>query len=204
MFILHDRLAILKRSLPAYDLTTTMPNRTPDSAALQESERRRSPRFSCSGLAQIVCLPSDGILLPGRLRDLSLGGCSVLTAFPLTCGALAEILVRVNASSFRALGEIRAVRGPAEIGMQFLQMSAGGQDMLVELLRELARQHAIARTVQALRREPDPEFFTAPRTALLSADLPAGETVVTFEGDKSRLTVDRQALIIREDLDLFI
>jgi len=112
----HDQLAILKSSCTAYDLTTTMTVPMPVEMAMQEGERRRDPRFNCGGLTQIICLPSDGIFLPGTIRDLSLGGCGVLTTRPLICGTLAEILVRVEASSFRALGQIRAVRSPAGSG----------------------------------------------------------------------------------------
>jgi c-di-GMP-binding flagellar brake protein YcgR len=182
-----------------------MPAHVPEETATQEVDRRRSPRFSCAGLAQIICLPSDGIFLPGRIRDLSLGGCSVLAPRSLTCGALTEILVRVNASSFRAVGQIRALHGPSSMGIQFLQMSAGGQDMLVELIRELARQRAIAQTVQAARNEPDAELFIQQRAAVLSIGLPLGETVVSLEsGEKKTIAVDRQALIVSADLDLFI
>ena len=76
-----------------------------------DTERRRSPRFSCGGYANIGCIPSDGIVLRGTIRDVSLGGCHVDKGLPIDCGARAEILVRVNAASFRALGEVKAVRG---------------------------------------------------------------------------------------------
>ena len=154
----------------------------------------------------MICLPSDGILLPGRIRDLSLGGCSVLMNTPLERGALAEILVRVNASSFRALGQVRAVRGPAGLGIQFLQMSSGGQNLLVELIRELARQQAIAQTVQAVRRAPDEEFFVQRRAAAFRTGLPLEETgIPPVEREAApTLVVDRRALIVDGELDLFI
>jgi hypothetical protein len=201
----HDPRAIFK-SLPAiYDLTITMSQKLPEAAPTQEPDRRRDPRFSCGGMARILCLPSDGSYLPGKLRDLSLGGCGVLIASPLACGALAEILVRVKASSFRALGQIRAVRGPDDVGVKFLQMSAGGQEMLVELVRELARQRAIAKTVEAARRKPDPEFFARQRAAILTTGLLDEQEQEEVERQsQNRLPVSRQALIVDVDLDLFI
>ena len=129
----------------------------PEKLVLQDDDRRRSPRFSCGGLAKIICLPSDGIYLAGRVRDLSSNGCGIETVTPLECGARAEILVQVSDASFRAIGQVKAVRRSGGIGMEFLQLSAGGHDMLVELLRELAKRRAIATTVRAARREPGPE-----------------------------------------------
>jgi hypothetical protein len=103
-------------------------------------ERRRIPRYSCSGQAQITCLPLSGALLRGRVRDLGLGGCcieSVETAFPLDLGAQTEILVEVNSWFFRAMGHVRAVRGHSGISMEFVRMSAGGYSMLADLVADL-------------------------------------------------------------------
>jgi len=94
-----------------------MPERTD-----ADNDRRRSARFSCSGDAKISRLPSDGSILPGKIVDLSLGGCCVDTTLPIRCGVRAEIVVRVNAASFRALGEVRAIRGPSGSGMEFVQL----------------------------------------------------------------------------------
>src|ERR1039458_2317010 len=99
-----------------------------------DEDRRRSPRFTCGGHAEIVCLPSTGILVPGTIRDLSLHGCWVDTSLPIDCGARAEIVVRVNADSFRAVGDVRAVRGPSGAGVEFVHLSAGGKDMLAGLV----------------------------------------------------------------------
>lgn len=173
-----------------------------------EQDRRRSPRYSCGGLVQIVCLPSDGILLPGKIHDLSLGGCSVETVSPLECGVRTEILVRVNTSSFRAVGQVRAVRGSARMGMQFLQLSVGGQDMLVELIRELTRQQAIATMLRAARREPDPKQWNECRAALLEQSFPVlGRILASQSSEESSLVVDWPSLDgePREiPLDLFI
>lgn len=175
----------------------------------ENAERRRSPRFSCGGQAKIICLPSDGTLLPGRVRDLSLGGCSIETVSPLGWGARAEILVQVNASSFRALSQVRALRGPHGIGMQFLHLTPGGRDMLVELIRELARQNAIAATLRAARREPDQDRWAECRAALLQESFPMlGRIMVSENSEPRPLPVERSALVDEDTkefpLDLFI
>jgi PilZ domain len=187
-----------------------MPPQTPEKLSLQTNDRRCSPRFSCGGLAKIIRLPSDGLFLPGKLHDLSLGGCGVETVSPLECGALAEILLRVNASSFRALGQVRAMHPPAGIGMQFLQLTASGKDILVELIRELARQQVIANTLRAARQEPGPEQWDECRAALLKESLPLFERIVASQTGEGRSPVGESATVTLEGeereipLDIFI
>jgi PilZ domain len=122
-------------------------------------DRRGGPRFSCGGHATISCLPSDGIFLPGKIRDLSLGGCCVDTALPIDCGVRAELVVRVNAASFRAVGEVRAIRGRSGVCLEFVRLSPGGKDMLADLIKELARLQAFVDKVKSSRRELDAESF---------------------------------------------
>jgi len=173
----------------------------PEKLSPQNDDRRRSPRFSCGGLAKIVCLPSDGIYLAGKVRDLSLNGCWIETVSTLECGARAEILVRVSDASFRAIGQVKAVRGPGGIGMEFIQLSAGGQDMLVELLRELARQQAISCVLRAVRREPGPEHWNEARSALLKESRPMlGRIMASQASEVNPLAADRSALILDEEL----
>jgi hypothetical protein len=107
----------------------------------------------------IHCLPSDGIVLPGKIRDLSLGGCCVDTTSPMACGARAELVVCVNAASFRALGEVRAIRGHSGACLEFVQLSAGGKGLLADLITELARLQAVMNDIKSTRREIDPESF---------------------------------------------
>lgn len=122
-------------------------------------DRRRSPRFSCGGSAEIVCLPSTGIIVPGTIRDLSLHGCWVDTSLPIECGARAEVVLRVNSASFRALGEIRAIRGKSGSGVEFVRLSANGKDMLADLVTDLARLQALMSKLKSDRRAMDAELF---------------------------------------------
>jgi PilZ domain len=122
-------------------------------------DRRGGPRFSCGGQATISCLPSDGIFLSGKIRDLSLGGCCVDTALPIDCGVRAELVVRVNAASFRAVGEVRAIRGRSGVGLEFVRLSPAGKDMLADLINELARSQAVVDKLKSARRDMDAESF---------------------------------------------
>lgn len=155
-----------------------------------DDERRRSPRFACGGYARISCLPSNGIFLPGKILDLSLGGCCVDSVLPIDCGTRAEIVVRVNAASFRAVGEVRALRGQSGAGLEFVHLSAGGKDMLAGLIRELARLHAVMNELRSVRREIDAESYKKQfaegklQAALLSERIPALAVILQAESSE--------------------
>ena len=136
-----------------------MPERTDADAARADNDRRRSTRFTCGGDAKISLLPSDGIFLPGKILDLSLGGCCVDTTLSIHCGVRAEIVVRVNAASFRAVGEVRAIRGRSGAGVEFVHLSTGGKDLLEDLVAELARLQEVMNKLRSARRETDTESF---------------------------------------------
>jgi hypothetical protein len=73
--------------------------------------------------------------------------------------------------------------------------------MLVELLRELARQQAIANTLRAARREPADDQWSEARAALLKESRARiGRIVVPQISDVSPLVVDRSALIVDKEL----
>jgi len=107
------------------------------------NERRRSSRYRCSGLAEVFRIPTTGTTVKATVSDLSLHGCRILTDFSLESGVPLDLLLRVKSISFRASGNVKVVRGPAEIGIEFNHMSAGGQRRLTELLAELDRLSSI-------------------------------------------------------------
>ena len=108
---------------------------------------------------KISRLPSNGIFVPGTIRDLSLHGCCLDTPLPIDCGVRAEIVVRVNAASFRAVGEVKAIRGSSAAGVEFVHLTAGGKEMLGDLIAELARLQAVMNKLKSARREIDAESF---------------------------------------------
>ncbi len=124
-----------------------------------DADRRRSRRFTCGGDAKISLLPSDGICLPGKILDLSLHGCRVDTTLPIDYGTRAEILLRINASSFRAVGEVRAIRGGFGAGIEFVRLSNSGKDMLLDLIQELARLRASLSKFKSGGLETDTKSF---------------------------------------------
>ena len=118
-------------------------------------DRRRIPRYSCRGLAQITCLHLDGAQLKGRLRDLGLGGCcieNVETTPPFDLGTKTEILIEVNSWFFRAMAQVKALRERSGISVEFVRMSSGGRNRLADLVADLERP----RPGQYARRPPQP------------------------------------------------
>lgn len=63
--------------------------------------------------------------------------------------------MRVNASSFRALGRVKHFRERSGAALEFLQLSAGGSDMLRELVAQLSRLRLRAITLGAGDRRKD-------------------------------------------------
>jgi hypothetical protein len=121
--------------------------------------RLRHPRFNCGGTATFSCLPSNGIFLPGKIRNLSLGGCCVETTLPIERGVRAELVVHVNSASFRAVGEVRGRRGHSEACIEFVYLSRGGKNLLADLLAELARSEAAMNQLKSARYEAEMESF---------------------------------------------
>jgi len=116
------------------------------------NDNRRSPRFSCRGQAEIICLPSTGLIVPGTIRDLSLHGCWLETLLPINLGARAEVVLHLNSASFRALGQVRAIHGQSGSGLEFVRLSASGRDMLADLVAELATLQALMSKLKSDRR----------------------------------------------------
>jgi hypothetical protein len=135
-----------------------------------EENRRRSARFACAGEAKISRLPSDGFFLPAKILDLSLHGCRVDTTLPIDYGVRAEIVLRVNATSIRAVGEVRAMRGDSGAGIEFVHLSSGGKDMLADLIKELARLQAAMNKLTSARLATNARSF---RTQLEDGKLQA-------------------------------
>ena len=71
----------------------------------------------------------------------------------------AEIVVRVNAASFRAVGEVRAIRGGSGVGVEFVHLSKGGKDLLADLVAELAKLQAVMNNLRSARRKTDTQSF---------------------------------------------
>jgi|HubBroStandDraft_6_1064221.scaffolds.fasta_scaffold477802_2 hypothetical protein len=103
---------------------------------LRDENRRLHRRLLCGGEARISLLPEDGALYFDALRDLSRGGICIDMPCPLEVGSRAELLVRINGLTFRTVGQV-ANKEHSRTGMEFVQLTAGGREMLEEFLVDL-------------------------------------------------------------------
>ena len=151
VFALDYSCSIPKELTPPYDGIDMSQN------VKEGGERRRDPRFRCGGRAIIRCLPSDGMVVPGKLYNLSVSGICVETAYPIDLGARAEILVSVNAASFRTVGVVKAIAERSRACMEFVQISANGKEILADLIGEFTRIQAVMKNLRSAR-QTEPEL----------------------------------------------
>ena len=102
-------------------------------------ERRRSPRYSCSGPIDFRIL--GWYLQKGRILNLCLEGCLIephrTTDYGV--GDQLELRFEVNRLAFRALCVVRRIQSTGALGVQILRLSDRGRRQLEELVEELSR-----------------------------------------------------------------
>jgi hypothetical protein len=79
------------------------------------------------------------------------------TSHAFDLGARAEILVSVNAASFRSLGLVRATER-SRARMEFVQMSSGSNDLLTDLIAQFERLAAAVNRLRVERFESEEEL----------------------------------------------
>ena len=70
-----------------------------------------------------------------------------------------ELLIRANAASFRALGIVKGLRRKSEAGIEFVQLSSGGKELLEDLIGELARLRTTVDMLVSTRRQISADAF---------------------------------------------
>jgi len=98
---------------------------------------------------------------------------------PLDLGARTEILVEVNSWFFRAMAQVRAIRGGSGISMEFVRMSAGGYGRLADLVADLERPRTLVGRPQRVLEHSrglllsKPESVPRKSTAIVGTIVPA-------------------------------
>ncbi len=131
-------------------------------AAPERKNRRAFPRVGVDCPASIMVLSGAGTII-GRLSDLSLGGCRMVTAAPVTVGILARVEVSfdLRGYSFRMVGVTAGTRAKTSFAVRFLEMSKRRAEELSELLgevtanpegpRQAAREEMVAPMLEAVK-----------------------------------------------------
>lgn len=133
-----DYLRRLKRDLddPSgfAEPQTVLPATTETAAG---AERRRSPRYKCSGSAQFRVEGSD-VHTWGTLTDISQHGCYVelMATFPV--GANVDMQLELNGIRAHVKGEVRVSYPCLGMGIAFREISDENRVHLLEMLRTVS------------------------------------------------------------------
>lgn len=106
-------------------------------------ERRRTPRYSCSGPIDFRIL--GWYLRKGRILNLCLEGCLIQPhlATGYGVGDRLELRFEVNRLAFRALCVVRRIQSSGALGVQILRLSDRSRRQLQELIDELSHSSSI-------------------------------------------------------------
>lgn len=129
-----------------------------------EGERRRYPRYPCSGGVQLS-KDGTGVPLLVKLADISLGGCYVETLSPLPLQTNVGLVIQIGDLEIRGRGKVRTSYPSVGNGIAFTQMSADDWLLLHQLVARLAA--ATPRQVTASATPAVQTDTTPPLEALL-------------------------------------
>lgn len=107
--------------------------------ARETEERRRDPRFLCSGKAEMRSLGS-GFRASGKVENLSLGGCllHIEDRHSFRRGESVEMTFCVRQLPLRVQASVRQLYPGYVVGVAFTLLSARGKRQLETLIEELA------------------------------------------------------------------
>jgi hypothetical protein len=106
---------------------------------MTNSEQRSDPRYTCLG--QVAIDRAPGLKpFPGRLIDLSLGGCRIASGMPgeFRLNSEIEFVIERGVTVFRVRGAVRSADAyTGEIGIEFTAITMRGRIDLKEMIEEL-------------------------------------------------------------------
>ena len=104
------------------------------------TSRRFEPRHEVetSAVIHLINLAAD---VPGRILDLSLGGCHIRTErrFPVGVFRRVEVEFRIEGLPFRLGGVTQAIYDPFNVGIRFLDLSDRKREQLLQLIAEIEK-----------------------------------------------------------------
>lgn len=104
--------------------------------------RRRTPRFSIEGLAQIEAVNGATTSpLEGPLRNLGEMGCLITTRSVLMPGTKLKLVLNVGNYDLALRGNVRHGNIESGTGIEFHEIRKGDRSILQHILRRLAEHH---------------------------------------------------------------
>ena len=107
-------------------------------------ERRRNPRFRCTGSVEFRSAGSD-IRMWGTLNDISLHGCYVEMSSTVPAGTLVDLSLEAREIRVHVRGEVRACYPSLGMGIAFRDIEPEQLAALGQLLAALAEQRNSSR-----------------------------------------------------------
>jgi hypothetical protein len=104
-----------------------------------DTEKRRYPRFECTGTGGVRIASSEPPSC-AKILDLSVEGCLMKLQQPpsIPMDLMVELTFNVNRLPFRVRALVKVIRSATMIGFQFHQVSKRTQMHLEDLIEELA------------------------------------------------------------------
>ena len=110
----------------------------PDAPNVAGQERRRYARLWVDSVATVFLLDLRA-RVPGRIVDVSLGGCRIRSQerFPVGIYRRVEVEFTLDGMPFRLAGVVQALHDAYTIGIRLLDLSERKREQLAALMEEL-------------------------------------------------------------------
>lgn len=116
------------------------PNRVQGRASNYNGNRRRHPRFTTDGVAELLKRDPTGARAQAVLKDLSELGCLVKTESVLVPGTDLKLVLNVANHDVAVRGRVRHAGLDFGLGVEFREIRKGDREILQFMLRKLAEQ----------------------------------------------------------------
>ncbi len=114
----------------------------PRQATATASEKRKSPRYRCSGSARLQEIGGPSATW-ATFTDISMHGCYVETSAPFSAGTLLDLKLDAGGVHVEARGEVRVAYPGVGMGISFITMSDSDRDRVRQLLASISPRSAI-------------------------------------------------------------
>jgi hypothetical protein len=130
---------------------------------MQFLERRRFPRYPCTGSAEI--LQSGKHLGWGTVKDISCGGCYIETTQPLPSGTEVQLRLAIADIALYTGAKVVASDPQVGMGMDFMVVPPEQGNKLTQIIRKLSVLDLSFAVLKAERGQPHTVFRVTPEAA---------------------------------------
>lgn len=118
----------------------------------QLAERRRFPRFPCTGAAEIHQIGQCRRL--GKVSDISRGGCYIETLHPLPVGTESQLRLTVGDILLDVDAKVSTATPSVGMGMEFMAVPQAQENKLVQIIEKITAINSSPAVLQAKHLQP--------------------------------------------------